>query len=124
MPNTKHAPRYARTHSLATPPRSTMASAGSVVTLDATTMPAVHTPDEGDIYKVVTELDKKLQHLSRNQKVLETKLDRIAARLDAVDANLITGVQFLSRVMNSIGWWATGDTDMAESTYPPNPHWQ
>ena len=84
---------------------------------------AVHTPNEADIYKAIGELEKKIQQLSRNQKTIEAKLEHVAARVDAANANLIMGVQFLAKVMNSIGWWASGDVKTSEQAWPANPHW-
>ena len=123
MSNTKNAPRHARSNSLVGQPQATAMPAGSVAAIDGAGLPAVHTPNEADIYKAIGELEKKIQQLSRNQKTIETKLEHIAARVDAANANLIMGVQFLTKVMNSIGWWASGDVKTSEQTWPANPHW-
>ena len=56
-------------------------------------LPAVHTPNEADIYKAIGELEKKIQQPGRNQKTIEAKLEHVAARVDAANANLIMGVQ-------------------------------
>ena len=71
--------------------------AGSVTAIDGAGLPAVHTPNEADIYKAIGELEKKIQQLGRNQKTIETKLEHVAARVDAANANLIMGVQFLDQ---------------------------
>lgn len=106
------------------PARAMAAPDGKVEMVDGGTLPSVHTPDDADIFKAIGELGKKIHQLSKNQQAIEAKLNHITARVAAVDANLITGVQYLEKVMNSIGWWAAGDEDTAEQTWPPNPHWQ
>src|SRR5690349_3757141 len=123
MSNSKRAPRHAHSNALVAQPQSTALPSSSVATIDGTSIPPIHTPNEADIYKAVGELEKKLQQLSKNQKTIEAKLEHVAARVDACNANLIMGVQFLTKVMNSIGWWASGDVKTSEQTWPSNPHW-
>jgi hypothetical protein len=105
------------------PPRPAMAADGKVEQVDGG-LPPVHAPNDADIFKAIGDLGKKMHQLSKNQQAIETKLNHIAARVAAIDANLIIGVQYLEKVMNSIGWWASGDSDTAEQTWPPNPHWK
>jgi hypothetical protein len=106
------------------PPRPAAATDGKVELVDGGNLPSVHTPNDADIFKAIGELGKKIHQLSKNQQAIEAKLNHITARVAAVDANLIIGVQYLEKVMNSIGWWASGDQDTAEQTWPPNPHWK
>jgi hypothetical protein len=106
------------------PPRPAAATDGKVELVDGGNLPSVHTPNDADIFKAIGDLGKKIHQLSKNQQAIEAKLNHIVARVAAVDANLIIGVQYLEKVMNSIGWWASGDSDTAEETWPPNPHWR
>lgn len=106
------------------PPRPTAATGGKVELVDGGALPSVRTPNDADIFNAIGELSKKIHQLSKNQQAIEAKLNHITARVAAIDANLITGAQYLEKVMNSIGWWAAGDEDTAEQTWPPKPHWQ
>jgi hypothetical protein len=105
-------------------PARPAATAGKVELVDGANLPPIHTPNDSDIYKAIGELGNKIHQLSKNQQAIEAKLNHVATRVAAIDANLIMGVQYLEKVMNSIGWWAAGDEDTAEQTWPPNPHWQ
>ena len=120
----KTAPRFAFKHTDIPAPTASVTASGSVVTLDSSGIPAVQSPNDVDIFKAVTELEKKIQQLSKNQKTIEAKLDHITARLNATNNNLIMGVQYLKNVVNSVGWWVTGDSNTAEKTWPSTPHWK
>lgn len=113
-----------RQHTPAALPARPAAAAGKVELVDGGNLPPIRTPNDADIFNAIGELGKKIHQLSKNQQAIEAKLNHMATRVAAIDANLIIGVQYLEKVMNSIGWWAAGDEDTAEQTWPPNPHWQ
>jgi hypothetical protein len=108
---------------IGTPARALSDSSGRVELVDGSGLPAVQTPTDTDILKAIGELNKKLQQITKNQQVIESKLNHLATRVAAADSNLIMGVQYLNRVMTSVGWWVVGDNDTAEETYPSTPHW-
>jgi hypothetical protein len=63
--------------------------------------------------------------LSKNQQVLEAKLDYLTTRLDAANANLIMGIQYLGRMVTGTEWLVIGDPDTAETWLPTHaPQWQ
>jgi hypothetical protein len=107
------------------PTRAALSSTpGQVELVDGSGLPAVATPTDADILNGIGALNRKLQQITKNQQTIESKLNHLATRVAAADANLIMGVQYLTRVMTSVGWWVVGDNDTAEETYPATPHWQ
>jgi len=89
-----------------------MALGGKVELVDGG-LPPSHAPTDVDIFKASGDLRKKVSQLSKNQQAIEAKLNHIAARLAVIDANLIIGVRYLEKAMNSIGWWGAGYYDTA-----------
>jgi DNA repair exonuclease SbcCD ATPase subunit len=57
----------------------------------------VAAPNDADILDAIAEVSKKIQQLSKNQQVLDAKLDHITKRIAAIDSNLIRGVTYLDR---------------------------
>jgi len=109
----------------APPPRHTATVAGKVDLLSGPNLPQVRTPSELDIYNAINDVSQKLVQLSKNQQVLEAKIDYISTRLDAVNANVIMTAQYLSRLGWSTQWLIAGDMDASSETLPKHmPHWQ
>jgi len=52
-------------------------------------------PTIQDALNAIQDLSKKITQLSKNQQILETKLDNIQKSLAAVDTNVMTGAQYL-----------------------------
>jgi hypothetical protein len=108
-----------------TPPRHTTAGIGKVDALANTGQPAIRTPSDLDIYTAIYDISQKLLQLSKNQQVLDAKLDYITSRLDAANANVIMGVQYLSRMEMATEWLIAGDYDASTESLPKHlPHWQ
>lgn len=63
-------------------------------------------PTTQDVLNVIQDLSKKISQLSKNQQILETKLDNIQKSLAAVDTNVISGAQWNAYVTNY--FWAIG----------------
>jgi hypothetical protein len=120
----KFRPRSVGLH-VGAPPRHTTAGLGKVDALANTGQPAIHTPSELDIYNAIYEVSQKLLQLSKNQQILDAKLDYITARLDAANANVIMGVQYLGRMEMATEWLIAGDYDASTESLPKHlPHWQ
>jgi hypothetical protein len=123
MTNKFH-PRSVGVHG-GTPPRHTIAGIGKVDALASTGQPAIRTPSDLDIYNAIYEVSQKLLQLSKNQQILDAKLDHIASRLDAANANVIMGVQYLGRMEMATEWLIAGDYDASTESLPKHlPHWQ
>jgi hypothetical protein len=107
------------------PPRHTTAGIGKVDALPSAGQPAIRTPSDVDIYNAIYEVSQKLLQLSKNQQILDAKLDHITSRLDAANANVIMGVQYLGRIEMATEWLIAGDYDASSETLPKHlPHWQ
>lgn len=107
------------------PPRHAATGVGKVDLLGGTGLPALRTPSELDIYNAINDVSQKLVQLSKNQQVLEAKLDYLTTRLDAANANLIMGVQYLSQLGMSTQWLIAGAMEASSKTLPKHmPHWQ
>jgi hypothetical protein len=108
-----------------TPPRHPTAGIGKVDALANTGQPALRTPSDLDIYNAIYEVSQKLLQLSKNQQILDAKLDYITSRLDAANANVIMGVQYLGRMEMATEWLIAGDYDASTESLPKHlPHWQ
>jgi hypothetical protein len=108
-----------------TPPRHTSVGIGKVEALANTGQPAIRTPSDVDIYNAIYEVSQKLLQLSKNQQILDAKLDYITSRLDAANANVIMGVQYLGRMEMATEWLIAGDYDASTESLPKHlPHWQ
>jgi hypothetical protein len=107
------------------PARHTAQGIGKVEVLSGTTLPQIRTPSELDIYVAINDVSQKVAQLSKNQQVLEAKLDYLTTRLDAANANLIMGIQYLGRMVTGTEWLVIGDPDTAETWLPKHaPQWQ
>jgi hypothetical protein len=107
------------------PPRHTAAGIGKVDALANIGQPTIRTPSDLDIYNAIYEVSQKLQQLSKNQQILDAKLDYITSRLDAANANVIMGVQYLGRMEMATEWLIAGDYDASTESLPKHlPHWQ
>jgi prefoldin subunit 5 len=52
----------------------------------------VATPTDADILNAIGALNRRLQQITKNQQTIESKLNHLATRVAAADANLIMGV--------------------------------
>ena len=107
------------------PPRHVATGLGKIEGLDPGSMPSIRAPSDLDIFNAISDVSKKLAQLAKNQQVLDAKLDYITQRLDAANANVVMGVQYLGRMGMSTQWLIAGDYDASTSTLPKHgPHWQ
>jgi hypothetical protein len=61
------------------------------------------------------------RHARSNTLVAQPQVTAMpAGSVTAIDG---AGLPFLTKVMNSIGWWASGNVKTSEETWPANPHW-
>jgi hypothetical protein len=52
-------------------------------------------PTIGDLLKALQDLGQKVHQVSKNQQALESRLDSLRKRLDAVHSNTIVGAEWL-----------------------------
>jgi hypothetical protein len=52
-------------------------------------------PTIGDVLKALQDLGQKVHQVSRNQQALESRLESLRKRLDAVHSNTIVGAEWL-----------------------------
>ena len=107
------------------PPRHVATGLGKVEGLGSGGLASVHAPTDLDIFIAISELSNNLAQVAKNQQVLDAKLDYITQRLDAANANVIMGVQYLWRQGTSTQWLIVGEDFAAEDSLPKHgPHWQ
>jgi hypothetical protein len=88
-------------------------------------LPQIRTPSDIDIYRTINDVSQNLLQVTKSQQVLEAKLDDLTPRLDAANAKLIMGIQYVGRMVTDAEWLVSGEPDAAETWLPKHaPHWR
>jgi hypothetical protein len=53
-------------------------------------------PTTGDLLRAIQDLGSKIHQLSKNQQALESKLDSVQKKVDAINYNVVAGATWLS----------------------------
>lgn len=106
------------------PPRS----AGTVEKVQVIDVPVVSVPPQptnADLLKAINDLGNKIHQLSKNQQILESRLDNLKKTADAIDSNVIAGAEWLWQWIWWLDWDVTVTQDTGvEGTIPPHVHWK
>jgi hypothetical protein len=99
---------------------------GQVELVDSGSPRPLAPPNDADILIAVSEVTKKIQQLSKNQQVLDAKLNYLTTRVAAIDANLINGFQYMDQCFYYFEALvcAGGDANSLRGYRVPQlPHW-
>jgi|SRR5579871_815061 len=109
------------------PPRPRADTLGKVEAVDAGALRSAGAPSTADIFEAILDLGRKIERLSKNQQVLDAKLDHLAKHVAAIDYNLIHGISYL----NGCFWYlealviSGGDPSHIRGFQPGSmPHWR
>ena len=110
------------------PPRPATDAVGKVEPVAAGNLRSTAAaPNNADVFNAIVELSARVQQLSKNQQVLDAKLDHITKRIAAVDSNLIRGITYPNRCLFYVEALVAvgGDANHVRAYQPGNlPHWQ
>ena len=78
------------------PPLPSGATGLTVQLIEAPVYVGPAQPTTGDLLRAIQDLGSKIHQLSKNQQALESKLDSVRKKTDAINYNVVAGATWLS----------------------------